>query len=79
MVHSHSKVRSNRAAFDSEKGLPAIKPTSPEGGWRSEEERQAARREVWSNALGWIEGGPELILGGRESRLVGLSFLVEDH
>ena len=43
---------------------------TPEGGWKSEEERQEARREVWSNALGWIEDGPELILGGKESRLV---------
>ena len=70
MTHSKSVVASNRSTFDTNKGLPAVKPTNPEGGWKSEQERQEARKEIWANALGWIEGGPEYILGGKESRLV---------
>lgn len=71
LVHSSSTVQSNRARFDKTKGFPAIKPTKPEGGWKSEEERQAVRREVWANALGWEEVG-ECLVGGKESRVVGI-------
>lgn len=74
VVHSPSVVSANRAKFDPSKGLPAIKPTKPEGGWRSEEERQRVRREVWSSALGWQEEGEEVVLGGKDSRVVCLSF-----
>jgi protein farnesyltransferase subunit beta len=70
MIHSESTVASNRDAFDTTKGLPAVRPTKPEGGWKTEDERQAARREIWANALGWIEQGPESVLGGKASRLV---------
>ncbi|WWD21152.1 hypothetical protein CI109_105634 [Kwoniella shandongensis] len=70
VVHSASTVTANKAAFDSSKGLPAIKPVSPDGGWASEEERQRVRREVWANALGWVEEeGSELVVGGKENRV----------
>jgi protein farnesyltransferase subunit beta len=68
--HSEATVDANRVSFDSSKGFPAIKPTKPSGGWKSEEERQSVRREIWANALGWIDNGPEIVLGGRGSRLV---------
>ena len=32
------------------------------------------RREVWSSALGWQEEGEEVVLGGKDSRVVCLSF-----
>lgn len=57
--------------FDPTKGLPAVKPTTPEGGWKSEEERQAVRREGWANALGWKVLREEVI-GDKENRLVSL-------
>lgn len=60
----------NRAEFDSSKGLPPVKPITPGGGWKSEEERQAARREAWANALGWVEEkGGELVIGKKENRV----------
>jgi len=70
LTHSAQTVESNRTSFDTSKGLPAVKPTTPQGGWRSEEERQSVRKEIWANALGWIDNGPEIVLGGKESRLV---------
>jgi protein farnesyltransferase subunit beta len=73
MKHSHSKIAENRAAFDSTKGLPAVKPTKPEGGWKSEEERQRARREAYSNVLGWVDDeAAMLVLGGNDNRLVSI-------
>ena len=63
-------MESNRSSFDITKGLPAIKPTTPAGGWKDEEERQAVRKEIWANALGWLDNGPEIVLGGKASRLV---------
>lgn len=72
MVHSQSLVESNRRTFDISKGFPAVKPTKAEGGWASEEERQEVRREVWASALGWVEEGEAVILGGKDSRVVSL-------
>jgi protein farnesyltransferase subunit beta len=69
-THSRATVESNRSSFDTTKGLPAIKPTTPGGGWRNEQERQEVRKEIWANALGWIDNGPEIVLGGKASRLV---------
>jgi hypothetical protein len=70
VVHSTSLVEENRKKFDMSKGLPAVKPTKPEGGWASEEERQDIRRQVWGSALGWVEEGEAVVLGGKESRVV---------
>lgn len=64
MVHQPLLVEHNRRKFDASKGLPAVKPTKPEGGWKSEEERQAVRREVYANALGWGRTGGSEPLGG---------------
>ena len=69
-THSRATVESNRSSFDITKGLPAVKPTTPSGGWKDEQERQAVRKEIWANALGWIDNGPEIVLGGKASRLV---------
>ncbi|WVR09083.1 hypothetical protein IAU60_006144 [Kwoniella sp. DSM 27419] len=70
MYHSQSQVSANRGRFDSSRGLPAVRPTTPGGGWASEEDRQDARREVWANALGWMEEeGAELVVGGKENRV----------
>ncbi|CAD6571867.1 MAG: CAAX farnesyltransferase (FTase) subunit beta [Tremellales sp. Tagirdzhanova-0007] len=70
IVHSPKLVASNRARFDPSKGMPAIKPTKPEGGWRSEDARQAVRREVWASALGWVERDEdEILIGGIDNRL----------
>lgn len=74
VVHSPALVESNRAKFDASKGLPAVQPVSPDGGWASEEERQAVRRQVWASALGWVEEGEELVLGGKDSRVVSHAF-----
>lgn len=69
--HSPVLVEKNRGLFDASKGFPAVKPTKPEGGWKSEAERQRARREVFANALGWTEEKGELIVvGGDASRVV---------
>ena len=73
MVHQPLLVEANRRAFDPSKGFPAVRPTKPEGGWKSEEERQAVRREVWANALGWGQLGPDTVLGSKENTVV--SFL----
>lgn len=70
LVHSPKTIAANRSTFDPSKGFPAVKPTTPEGGWKSEDDRQAVRREIWANALGWIESGPEHVVGGKDSRLV---------
>ncbi|OWZ70996.1 hypothetical protein AYX14_03620 [Cryptococcus neoformans] len=71
MSHSPSTVSSNRLKFDASKGLPAVKPVAPGGGWKNEDERQNARREIWANALGWIEEeGGEIIVGGKDNRVV---------
>ena len=70
MVHSPSRVEANRARFDTTKGFPPIKPTKPEGGWKSEEERQAVRKEAWSNILGWEQSGEDVIVGSKENRVV---------
>ncbi|WVF65571.1 hypothetical protein IAT40_000300 [Kwoniella sp. CBS 6097] len=68
--HSTHQIDQNRKSFDPSKGLPAIKPKSPTGGWKDEDDRQNVRREVWANVLGWIEeGGAELIVGGKENRV----------
>ena len=73
LIHSPQKVKANRAKFIPSRGLPAIKPTTPDGGWKSEDERQAVRRDVWANALGWMEEeGSEMVLGGKESRVVSI-------
>ncbi|WVQ63932.1 uncharacterized protein L199_002088 [Kwoniella botswanensis] len=70
MKHSSSVVSANRTKFDSSKGLPPIIPRSADGGWTSEEERQNARREVWANALGWVEdGSQESVVGGKGNRI----------
>jgi len=73
MIHSPALVERNRATFDPFKGFPAVKPTRAEGGWQSEEERQDVRREVWANALGWVEDGPEYVVGGKANRVVSVS------
>ncbi|WWC91231.1 uncharacterized protein L201_006173 [Kwoniella dendrophila CBS 6074] len=68
--HSSNIVSDNRKKFNSTNGLPPIKPISENGGWINEEERQIARREIWANALGWIEDeNDELIVGGKENRV----------
>ncbi|OCF35551.1 protein farnesyltransferase subunit beta [Kwoniella heveanensis BCC8398] len=68
--HSTQQIAQNRKSFDPSRGLTAIKPKSESGGWRSEEERQNVRGEVWANVLGWIEEeGGELIVGGKENRV----------
>nr|XP_019048040.1 protein farnesyltransferase subunit beta [Kwoniella bestiolae CBS 10118]OCF26970.1 protein farnesyltransferase subunit beta [Kwoniella bestiolae CBS 10118] len=70
MKHSSSVVASNKAKFDTTKGLPPVKTRSSDGGWKSEEERQKARREIWANALGWVEDeSQELIVGGKGNRI----------
>lgn len=71
MSHSPYAVSSNRLKFNASKGFPAVKPLTPEGGWKDEDERQNARREIWANALGWVEEeGGEIIVGGRDNRIV---------
>jgi len=71
MVHTPEKVESFRKSFKADKSWPAIKPTKPEGGWKSEDERQAARREIWANIRGWVEDPKgDLIIGGPASRVV---------
>lgn len=70
MRHDAASVQAARDAFDTSAGLPPIKPTSPEGGWSTEEERQRARREAFANVLGWSEDkSNELVVGGQESRV----------
>ncbi|WWC73123.1 uncharacterized protein I206_107089 [Kwoniella pini CBS 10737] len=70
MKHSSSVVQSNKDKFDTTKSLPPIIPRSKDGGWASEEMRQNARKEVWANALGWIEDeSGEIIVGGKENRV----------
>ncbi|ODN74446.1 hypothetical protein L202_06839 [Cryptococcus amylolentus CBS 6039] len=70
LVHSPSTIAANRAKFDPSKGLPAVKTSTPEGGWKSEEERQEARRAVWASALGWTEEeGSEVVVGGKDNRV----------
>lgn len=70
MRHDASAVQAAREAFNSSGGLPAVKPNSADGGWASEEERQAARREVFANVLGWVEDkSNEIIVGGQESKV----------
>jgi protein farnesyltransferase subunit beta len=69
MVHSPSVVAANRVKFDTSKGFPAVVPTTPGGGWASEDERQEVRREGWANALGWI-AEDELVVGGPGNRVV---------
>ena len=69
MVHSPSVLEENKKAFDTSKGLPAVVPKTPGGGWKSEEERQSARREIWANALAWVDKD-EVIIGGKENRVV---------
>ena len=73
MVHQPLLVEANRRKFDTSKGMPAIKPTKPEGGWKTEEERQRARKEVWANALGWTQLGEDTVLGGKVNKVVSLS------
>ncbi|WVO15378.1 hypothetical protein L204_103035 [Cryptococcus depauperatus] len=68
LVHSSSKVVTLRSKFDVSKGLPSVKPKNPSGGWKTEEERQNVRREVWANALGWVEK-EEKIVGTKENRV----------
>ncbi|BEI81978.1 hypothetical protein CcaverHIS002_0211380 [Cutaneotrichosporon cavernicola] len=47
---------------------PPIKPTTPGGGWKSEDERQAMRREVWANVRAWVEDeSASLTVGGQQS------------
>ena len=70
MVHQPLLVEMNRRRFDPSKGLPPVTPTKPEGGWKSEEERQAVRREIWANALGWDQLGPDQTLGGKVNTVV---------
>lgn len=71
IVHSPKQVAANRASFDASKGFPAVKPSSLQGGWKSEEERQAVRKEVWANALGWVERDEdEILVGGTGNRVV---------
>lgn len=56
--------------FDTTKGLPAVKPTTAAGGWRSEDERQQARRSAWASLLAWEEEDEsEIVLGGDASRV----------
>ena len=69
MVHSTKQLQENKGSFDTSKGFPAVTPTNPEGGWKSEEERQAVRGEVWSNALAWVERS-QRVVGGKENRVV---------
>lgn len=70
MRHDAAAVQAARDAFDTTAGLPPVKPTTAEGGWSSEEERQRVRREVYANVLGWVEDkSNELVVGGQESRV----------
>lgn len=65
--HMRHSVEALLDKFDSSKGMPAVK-TSPGGGWKSEKERQQARKNAWASILAWdIES--EEIVGGKESRL----------
>lgn len=73
MVHQPLLVEANRRKFDASKGMPAIKPTKPEGGWKTEEARQKSRKEVWANALGWTQLGEDTVLGGKVNKVVSLS------
>jgi protein farnesyltransferase subunit beta len=70
MVHQPLLVEANRRRFNPGKGLAAITPTKPEGGWKSQEERQRVRREVWANALGWSQLGKDVVLGRKEDNIV---------
>ncbi len=64
-------MQNRRDAFKAEKGLPPVKPTKPEGGWKSEGERQAARREMWANVRAWAEDeSANLVVGGQASKVV---------
>ena len=76
MVHQPLLVEAARMRFDPSKGLPAVKPTAPEGGWKSEEERQAVRREIWANALGWNQLGEADVVGGQANLVVSVSALI---
>ncbi|GMK58999.1 hypothetical protein CspeluHIS016_0700140 [Cutaneotrichosporon spelunceum] len=70
LTHTPEEVQNKRDAFKTENGLPAIKPTTPDGGWKSEDERQAARREVWANVRAWVEDeSANLIVGGQQSHV----------
>ena len=74
VIHSPKLVSNNRAKFDPSRGFPAVKPTTLDGGWKSEDERQAVRREVWANALGWVEREEdEILVGGKANRVVSLT------
>lgn len=75
MVHQPLLVEAKRRKFDNSKGMPAVKPTKAEGGWKSEEERQRVRREVWANALGWTQLGEDMVLAGKVNLVVGLTSL----
>lgn len=71
ITHSPVEVEKRRNEFKESEGLPAVKPTTAEGGWKNEEERQAARREVWANVRGWVEDETDgIIVGGQTSRVV---------
>ncbi|BEJ12676.1 hypothetical protein CspHIS471_0211360 [Cutaneotrichosporon sp. HIS471] len=68
LTHTPEEVQKQRDAFKSGKGLPPIKPTTPGGGWKSEDERQAVRREVWANVRAWVEDeSANLTVGGQQS------------
>ncbi|EIW65846.1 hypothetical protein TREMEDRAFT_74941 [Tremella mesenterica DSM 1558] len=69
MIHSPIRLTELRETFDSSKGLPAIRPVSSDGGWKSEEERQSVRREVWASILAWDEEGEENVVGGKRNRV----------
>ncbi|ORX39110.1 terpenoid cyclases/protein prenyltransferase alpha-alpha toroid [Kockovaella imperatae] len=68
MVQSQTVLEEKRQNFDASKGLPAVVPKTKSGGWGSEEQRQAVRREVWANALAWVDQ-EESVIGGRENRV----------
>lgn len=70
MQHAAADVAAQREAFDPAAGLPAVQPTAADGGWASEDERHAARREAFANVLGWVEDkSNEVVVGGLESRV----------
>ncbi|CAK9785798.1 unnamed protein product [Cutaneotrichosporon oleaginosum] len=70
LTHTPEEVQKQREAFKADRGLPAVKPTTPGGGWKSEEERQAARREVWANVRAWVEDESDtLVVGGQMSQV----------
>lgn len=71
MHQTAQTLKKNMEKFDPSKGLPAVQPTKPEGGWKSEDERQEVRKNVWSQIVSWEnDEARSVVLGGMESRVV---------